>query len=184
MKSRPWPSQSASLSESPRKSSSDPELFSLSESSCRYCDHEIMLGSFCGGICAMVVDYGPGGLVLSSLTKNSTVEIGARGRSPRPMGSEIGLRRCVTAGRKIKKSSNHTDPLTTIDPESSWPSRHLTVAGEVLCGQFYTLTHFPCLFVRHRPLKGSLGFRIVFAICPTSSLTAWITHLVPRSRLF
>src|SRR5271170_5970218 len=36
------------------------------------------------------------------------------------------------------------------------------------------VTRFPCLFVRRRPLKGSLGFRIVFAICPTSSLTAWI----------
>ena len=95
--------------------------------------------------------------------------MGARGR---PMGGRV---------RKIK----HTDPLTAIDPESSWPSRHLKVAGEVLCGQFYTLTRFPCLFVRRRPLKGSPGFRIVFAICPTSSLTAWITkykHLVPRSK--
>src|SRR5271170_5500915 len=65
VKSRPWPSQSASLSESPRKSSSDSELFSLSESSCRYCDQEIMLGSSCGDPCAMVFDYGTGLLALA-----------------------------------------------------------------------------------------------------------------------
>jgi hypothetical protein len=58
------------------------------------------------------------------------------------------------------------------------------VAGELWCGQFYTLTRFPTCSAGSRPLKRSLGFRIVFVICPPS-LTAWITmhiHLVSRRR--
>ena len=58
------------------------------------------------------------------------------------------------------------------------------VAGELWCGQFYTLMRFPTCSAGSRLLKRSLGFRIVFVICPPS-LTAWITmhiHLVSRRR--
>jgi len=60
----------------------------------------------------------------------------------------------------------------------------LEVAGGSSFGQFYTLMRFPTCSAGSRLLKRSLGFRIVFVICPlrpTARITMHI-HLVSRSR--